>query len=324
MNHLDEGTIHAWLDGALDARQAADAQAHVDACAACSARLAEARGFIAASSRILMALDDVPANVTPKRAPTAAPKLRRWAASPWVTGIAAVLVLVALWRTSDLDRSTNRTKVSIPDISIPPVTVLESTQPALTPVPPAAPATPARQLANAPVAAGAGAGGAGAASAPASASPAVAELARAERRDEARFAGKDAAADARASWEGCYRIDATAKLAATADVATTSVAAERAMNRARRAAPSAQSAAGAAAPTAAQKSSVDAPAALSVIRLDTIARDPGFAVRWAGARRDSTIGVWRELSADSVRVELPARGIFTLAKRDRVACPQPE
>ena len=35
MNHLDEGTIHAWLDGALDATQAREAEAHVAACATC-------------------------------------------------------------------------------------------------------------------------------------------------------------------------------------------------------------------------------------------------------------------------------------------------
>ena len=100
MTHLDEGTIHAWLDGAFDARQAADVQAHIDQCAECAAQVAEARGLIAASSRILTALDDVPAGVTPKRA---VPPPRRWA-TRWATGIAAALVLVALWRTTGFER----------------------------------------------------------------------------------------------------------------------------------------------------------------------------------------------------------------------------
>lgn len=60
MQHLDEGTIHAWLDGALSADEAARAELHVASCETCSDAVAEARGLIAASSRILTALDDVP------------------------------------------------------------------------------------------------------------------------------------------------------------------------------------------------------------------------------------------------------------------------
>ena len=65
MQHLDDGTIHARLDGALGADDAQGIDAHVSACGACADRVAEARGLIAASSRILMALDDVPAGVVP-------------------------------------------------------------------------------------------------------------------------------------------------------------------------------------------------------------------------------------------------------------------
>lgn len=61
MQHLDEGTIHAWLDGALAPNEASVAEAHVQACEQCARAVAEARGLIAASSRILGALDDVPA-----------------------------------------------------------------------------------------------------------------------------------------------------------------------------------------------------------------------------------------------------------------------
>lgn len=61
MQHLDEGTIHAWLDGALAPNEASAAEAHVQTCEDCARAVAEARGLIAASSRILGALDDVPA-----------------------------------------------------------------------------------------------------------------------------------------------------------------------------------------------------------------------------------------------------------------------
>src|SRR4051812_11537934 len=65
MQHLDEGTIHSWLDGALSADEAAQAEAHVKECAQCATAVAEARGFIAASSRILTSLDNVPKGVVP-------------------------------------------------------------------------------------------------------------------------------------------------------------------------------------------------------------------------------------------------------------------
>ena len=68
MQHLDEGTIHAWLDGALPAAEGAAVEAHAADCAECAALVAEARGLIARASGILTALDDVPAGVIPGRA----------------------------------------------------------------------------------------------------------------------------------------------------------------------------------------------------------------------------------------------------------------
>ncbi|HEX7596331.1 MAG TPA: zf-HC2 domain-containing protein, partial [Gemmatimonadaceae bacterium] len=69
MQHLDEGTIHSWLDGALGPEEAAQVEAHVKECSQCAAAVAEARGFIAASSRILTALDNAPHGVIPAVAP---------------------------------------------------------------------------------------------------------------------------------------------------------------------------------------------------------------------------------------------------------------
>ncbi|MGH7721070.1 MAG: anti-sigma factor family protein, partial [Gemmatimonadaceae bacterium] len=68
MQHLDEGMIHAWLDGALSAEESERVEAHVASCAACGALVAEARGLVAASSRILAALDNVPREVIPSAA----------------------------------------------------------------------------------------------------------------------------------------------------------------------------------------------------------------------------------------------------------------
>ena len=65
IGHLDEGTIHAWLDGALAPDESAQVEAHANSCTECAALVAEARGLIAASSRILSSLDAVPAGVLP-------------------------------------------------------------------------------------------------------------------------------------------------------------------------------------------------------------------------------------------------------------------
>ncbi|MGI8402178.1 MAG: zf-HC2 domain-containing protein [Gemmatimonadaceae bacterium] len=87
MQHLEEGAIHSWLDGALSAEEAARVSAHVEECAQCAAAVAEARGFIAASSRILTALDHVPKGVVPIGVRA---KPRNWTA--W-RAAAAVLVV---------------------------------------------------------------------------------------------------------------------------------------------------------------------------------------------------------------------------------------
>jgi len=88
MQHLDEGTIHSWLDGSLSADEAARVEAHVKECPQCASAVAEARGFIAASSRILTALDNAPRGVIP----AAAPKRR---IDPFVWRVAATVLVVA-------------------------------------------------------------------------------------------------------------------------------------------------------------------------------------------------------------------------------------
>ena len=88
MQHLDEGTIHSWLDGALSTDEATRVEAHVKECPQCAAAVAEARGFIAGASRILTALDNAPRGVMPM----AAPKKRF---DPIVWRVAATLLVVA-------------------------------------------------------------------------------------------------------------------------------------------------------------------------------------------------------------------------------------
>jgi Putative zinc-finger len=88
MQHLDEGAIHSWLDGALSADEAARVEAHVKECPQCASAVAEARGFIAAASRILTALDNAPHGVVPAAAP-------RRRVDPLVWRVAATVLVVA-------------------------------------------------------------------------------------------------------------------------------------------------------------------------------------------------------------------------------------
>jgi hypothetical protein len=74
MQHLDEGTVHAWLDGALPTTEAREVELHVAECSDCSAMVAEARGLIAGASRIVSSLDVVRGNVIPKTSKAGAGK----------------------------------------------------------------------------------------------------------------------------------------------------------------------------------------------------------------------------------------------------------
>jgi len=114
----DEGMIHEWLDGQLDADTSAHFEALVLRSPEFAARVAEARGFVAASSRILSALDDVPAGVLPRTETPSAdtgvraivsarirPRTFTW--QRWASAAAVLLVAVTgtmLWqRTPESD-----------------------------------------------------------------------------------------------------------------------------------------------------------------------------------------------------------------------------
>lgn len=53
MSHVDEGTLHAYLDGELAPVERERVDAHLKGCPACQARLAEERAIIERSSRLL-------------------------------------------------------------------------------------------------------------------------------------------------------------------------------------------------------------------------------------------------------------------------------
>src|SRR5438445_19198 len=53
MSHVDEGTLHAYLDGELPPAEARGVEAHVAECAACRDRLEEERALIARADELL-------------------------------------------------------------------------------------------------------------------------------------------------------------------------------------------------------------------------------------------------------------------------------
>ena len=126
MQHPDEGTIHAWLDGALGAEEARALEAHVAGCPRCAATVTEARGLLAASSRILAALDAVPGGVLPATAPEAGDDPRvvsivrppRWRSPAWRAAAAIVLVGSVSWlATRTVPRAEDRISASRSGIS---------------------------------------------------------------------------------------------------------------------------------------------------------------------------------------------------------------
>lgn len=101
MSRPDEGLIHQWLDGECSPEEAARLEQLVASDPAWAAAVAEARGLIAASSRIVKSLDAVPHAMPAgsKAAPTIAPKValdapRSFTVRPWMR-LAAGFVLVA-------------------------------------------------------------------------------------------------------------------------------------------------------------------------------------------------------------------------------------
>jgi hypothetical protein len=172
MQHLDEGTIHAWLDGQLPRDEAQRVEAHVAECRQCADAVAEARGLIAASSRILTALDSVPREVVPKQAASfrAAEEAARAADAVadafvpleaavrprrrWFNGVsmaAAAAIVVAIGTVTVMQRSENDMLSTAAErassVVATPGPSADSTAAVAAPVPRAPSATPAPALA---------------------------------------------------------------------------------------------------------------------------------------------------------------------------------
>jgi len=138
MQHLEEGTIHAWLDGALPAEESAGVERHVAVCTECASLVAEARGMIAGASRIVSSLDIVPGGVIPKSSRATKSSGSLWRSlrfTPSRAALAATLVIAV--STVLTLRHDTETKI-VPTMSS------NAAAPASAAIPPAAVPAPAR------------------------------------------------------------------------------------------------------------------------------------------------------------------------------------
>lgn len=113
---VDEGLIHAWIEGQLSPDEAARVERLVATDAEWGATAAEARGLIAAASRALGALDDVPMVGQAKTGRREDEKpgerrdkreLRAWWRAPWMRAAAGIVLIAGVssvvWMRGDFD-----------------------------------------------------------------------------------------------------------------------------------------------------------------------------------------------------------------------------
>ena len=67
MSHLDEGTLHAMLDGELEPSDVAEIQAHLASCSSCGLRLREVREFLDEADRLIASVEMDGATAAPLR-----------------------------------------------------------------------------------------------------------------------------------------------------------------------------------------------------------------------------------------------------------------
>ncbi len=73
MSHLDEGTLHALLDGELDLAEVSEIQKHLGSCVACGSRLQEVKQVLAEADRLVGAME-VPAGASRPRSEAPRPE----------------------------------------------------------------------------------------------------------------------------------------------------------------------------------------------------------------------------------------------------------
>jgi hypothetical protein len=105
MSHPDEGTIQMLLDGELDAAERTRVERHVAGCAACAARVTEARAFLEEADRLVEVLA-VPQRAAPPRPSPSRRALVRTLA--WAASI-VIAVGAGYWARGSTPLTTNTT-----------------------------------------------------------------------------------------------------------------------------------------------------------------------------------------------------------------------
>ena len=98
MSHVDEGTLHAYLDGELPPNERRDLEAHVAQCAACKERLAEERALFERARALLGSTRPAerPAPPFERLRPTPPAKRSRWHIRTPVAWAASILLALGL------------------------------------------------------------------------------------------------------------------------------------------------------------------------------------------------------------------------------------
>jgi Putative zinc-finger len=109
MSHLDEGTLHALLDGELDLAEVSEIQKHLGSCVACGSRLQEVKQVLAEADRLVGAME-VPASAPRPRSeaprPEPQPPLSRPAHEPLAWDEPPVLLV-----PDPIDAHANRRRI---------------------------------------------------------------------------------------------------------------------------------------------------------------------------------------------------------------------
>jgi len=173
MSHVDDGILHAYLDGELSPVERAGVEAHLGACGACRERLAEERGLIERADRLLALA--VPPGLGTGAVPALAPRRRRswFVPGAWAASIAAAFVagwLLHVERVGPAGPAGPARALLDRDLAASPAIVATSPAPATPPARPdrfaGRPPSPAHQSGPVPSPAAAAPGAPGAPAAP--------------------------------------------------------------------------------------------------------------------------------------------------------------
>lgn len=132
MSHVDEGTLHAWLDGELTAAEGVELERHLSVCLPCRNALAEARTFLTESDGMIRTLDVVAPAASSPVAVRPARRFVRFTTLAWAASLIAAIGLGYSLRNAPIQ-----------PVAAPVATTEANTPVTLRPAPPAISAGPA-------------------------------------------------------------------------------------------------------------------------------------------------------------------------------------